>query len=69
MTGRTRNEWSPSKVGGLYGQGMHNFILRELEIGYRAAAAEDEEWFTGLGVCGWTSATRITCARKGNCNG
>ena len=47
---KERNEWSPSKVCGLYGQGMHNFILRELEIGYRAAAAEDTEWFTGLGV-------------------
>lgn len=28
---------------GLYGQGMHDFVLRELEIGRRAAACEDDE--------------------------
>jgi hypothetical protein len=27
----------------IYGSGMHDFILRELEIGTRAAMAEDDE--------------------------
>jgi hypothetical protein len=36
--------------GGLYGHGMHEFVIRELEIGYRAATMEDLEWLTGLGV-------------------
>jgi hypothetical protein len=30
-------------VIGLYGSGMHDFVLREYEIGRRAAAAEDAE--------------------------
>jgi hypothetical protein len=30
-------------VIGLYGNGMHDFILRECEIGFRAAALEDAE--------------------------
>ena len=34
---------------GLYGKGMHDFILRELEIGYRAAVVEDSE------RCGWSA--------------
>jgi hypothetical protein len=28
---------------GLYGHGMHDFILRELEIGFRAASFEEGE--------------------------
>lgn len=28
---------------GLYGNGMHDFVLRELEIGRRAASCEDSE--------------------------
>lgn len=28
---------------GLYGKGMHDFVLRECEVGYRVAAAEDDE--------------------------
>lgn len=37
------NEWEPEIVGGLYGNGMHDFILRECEIGFRVAAAEESE--------------------------
>ena len=33
----------------LYGHGMHDFVLRELEIGKRATAAEDNEH------CGWSA--------------
>jgi hypothetical protein len=29
---------------GLYGHGMHDFILREIEIGARAAMYEDSEY-------------------------
>ena len=29
--------------GGLYSNGMHDFVLRELEIGRRAAAYEESE--------------------------
>jgi hypothetical protein len=29
---------------GLYGAGMHYFIIRELEIGSRAALCEDSEY-------------------------
>lgn len=29
---------------GIYGKGMHGFILRELEIGYRAAVVEDQDY-------------------------
>jgi len=28
---------------GLYGHGMHDFILRECEVGTRVACAEDDE--------------------------
>ena len=35
---------------GLHGPGMHDFILREIEIGTRAAMAEDSEWNTGMGI-------------------
>lgn len=35
--------------GGLYSNGMHDFVLRELEIGRRAAACEDSE------ACGWSA--------------
>lgn len=28
---------------GLYGNGMHDFVMRELEVGWRVAAAEDDE--------------------------
>ena len=28
---------------GLYGSGMHDFIIRELEVGFRVASAEDSE--------------------------
>ncbi len=34
---------------GIYGHGMHDFILREVEIGTRAAMFEDSE------RCGWTA--------------
>lgn len=34
---------------GLFGHGMHDFVLRELEIGTRAAACEDSE------RCGWSA--------------
>jgi hypothetical protein len=33
----------------LYGHGMHEFVLRELEIGTRAARYEDSE------RCGWSA--------------
>lgn len=33
----------------LYGQGMHDFVLREAEIGTRAAMFEDSEY------CGWSA--------------
>jgi len=48
------NEWlgkrqrGQSTWTGLYSKGMHSFILRETEIGFRAAAAEDDE-ACGLG--------------------
>lgn len=29
--------------GGLYGNGMHDFILMEAELGFRVAAAQDDE--------------------------
>lgn len=35
---------------GLYGKGMHDFVLREFEIGKRAATVEDEELNGGYGV-------------------
>ena len=28
---------------GLYSTGMHDFVLRECEVGYRVAVAEDSE--------------------------
>ena len=28
---------------GMYGQGMHDFVLREAEVGTRVAMAEDDE--------------------------
>ncbi len=31
----------------LYGHGMHDFILRECEVGTRVAMAEDSEWCLG----------------------
>lgn len=34
---------------GLYSSGMHDFILREAEIGTRATMAEDDE------ACGWSA--------------
>lgn len=34
---------------GLYGKGMHEFVLREAEVGKRVAAAEDNE------ACGWSA--------------
>jgi len=40
----------------LYGQGMHAFVLRELEIGKRAAAAEDDEY------CGWSALDDLSYA-------
>lgn len=30
-------------VGGVYGSGMHDFIVRECEVGTRVATAEDDE--------------------------
>lgn len=33
--------------GGLYGAGMHDFVLREAEVGYRVAMAEDEDAYMG----------------------
>jgi hypothetical protein len=29
--------------GGLYSNGMHDFVLREAEVGFRVALAEDED--------------------------
>ena len=48
---------------GIYGNGMHLFVLRELEIGARAATYEDSEH------CGWSalddlSFTEYWLARK-----
>jgi hypothetical protein len=43
------NEWQAKRVRGqatwigLYGNGMHDFILRECEVGFRVAAVEDDE--------------------------
>lgn len=33
----------PNLSIGIYGQGMHDFVIRELEIGQRAASCEDSE--------------------------
>lgn len=33
--------------GGLYGAGMHDFVLREAEVGTRVAMAEDEDAVMG----------------------
>lgn len=30
-------------IGGLYSSGMHDFVLREAEVGTRVAMAEDDE--------------------------
>ncbi len=35
--------------GGLYGPGMHDYIIREIEIGPRAALCEDME------ACGFSA--------------
>jgi hypothetical protein len=37
-------------VTGLYGKGMHDFILSEAELGYRAAVMLDDEAHSGYGV-------------------
>lgn len=42
--------------GGLYGIGMHDFVIRELEIGSRAAAYEDSE------ACGWSALLDLSYA-------
>lgn len=33
--------------GGLYSSGMHDFVLREAEVGTRVALAEDEDAYMG----------------------
>lgn len=49
------NEWRPDKVGGLYSTGMHDFVMRELELGFRATAAEDMEWREPMAaITDWT---------------
>lgn len=46
------NEWQQKRrrgsVGGLYSKGMHEFVVRECEVGFRVAVAEDGER-TGFG--------------------
>jgi hypothetical protein len=47
------NEWQQKRkhranykgayIPGLYGKGMHDFIMRECEVGFRVAAEEDSE--------------------------
>lgn len=44
---RGRDDWM-SYPFGLYSNGMHDFIVREIEIGYRAALYEEGEYSTGL---------------------
>lgn len=34
---------------GIYGNGMHDFVMHEAEVGYRVAAAQDSE------DCGWSA--------------
>lgn len=41
----------------LYGQGMHDFVLRELELGTRAALCEDDE------ACGFGPLFDVQVAR------
>lgn len=41
---------------GLYSNGMHEFVLRELEIGWRAAMVEDSE------RCGWSALDDLVYA-------
>lgn len=38
----------------LYGKGMHDYVMREIEIGKRATLFEDEEWSSG-----WTAIDDI----------
>jgi hypothetical protein len=45
-------------VSALYGRGMHDFVLREIEIGYRAACCEDAET-----SCGFTALDDIAMQR------
>lgn len=42
---------------GLYGKGMHDFVMRELEIGTRAAMVEDSE------RCGWSALDDLAFVR------
>lgn len=41
---------------GLYGNGMHDFVLMEAEIGARAAMAQDSE------DCGWSALDDLSFA-------
>lgn len=34
---------------GIYGNGMHDFVMHELEVGPRVARAQDSE------TCGWSA--------------
>jgi hypothetical protein len=40
---------------GLYGKAMHDYVMREIEIGHRAAACEDSEWNAG-----WSAIDDLT---------
>jgi hypothetical protein len=46
------NEWLLARKRGVvvlghYGSGMHDFIIRECEVGWRIAMAEDAEMYDG----------------------
>jgi hypothetical protein len=48
-----------------YGRGMHDFIVREIEVGTRVALAEDMEWlgfgvWVGLSLIEHLEAERVT---------
>ena len=38
---------------GLYGNGMHDFVMHELEVGRRVAMAQDSE------TCGWSALDEL----------
>lgn len=46
--------WVGKGIGGLYGSGMHDFILDEMELGTRVAMALDSE------ACGWSALDNLS---------
>lgn len=48
---------------GLYGSGMHDFIVTEMELGTRVAMAQDSE------NCGWSALMDVSyqeyCRKRG----